>query len=48
MRKMTLAVVALGVASGLMVPAAAKEFKMTTFVPQGTVTWKLYPEAFTN
>ncbi len=48
MRKMTLAVVALGVASGLTVPAAAQEFKMTTFVPRGTVTWKLYPEAFTN
>ena len=48
MRKLTLTVATLGMAFGLTVSAAAQEFKMTTFFPDGTVGWKLFPEAFTK
>ena len=46
MRKLILPVVALGMAFGLTMPAAAKVFKMTTFSPEGTTSWQLYPETF--
>ena len=46
MLKLILPVVALGMAFGLTVPAAAQEFKMTTFSPEGTTSWQLYPETF--
>ncbi len=46
MRKLTLSVAVLGVVFGLTVPAAAKVFSMTTFAPEGSVTWKLVPETF--
>jgi TRAP-type mannitol/chloroaromatic compound transport system substrate-binding protein len=46
MRKLTLSVVALGMAFGLTMPAAAKVFKMTTFTTEGSSSWQLYPETF--
>ena len=46
MKKIIFGVVALGVAFSLTVPASAQEFRMTTFTPEGGVTWKTFPEAF--
>lgn len=42
---------ALAVGLGLAVAASAAgaaEYKMTTFVPEGTASWKLYPQDFTE
>ena len=50
MRKTLIALTgALSLAMAADAAAQAKfQFKLTSFVPEGTVTWKLYPQAFTE
>lgn len=44
--KTVVLVAALGLAMALAAPARAAEFRMTTFEPEGTLYWKLFPLSF--